>query len=447
MALTDKLSAIGDAIRAVNGTTNTYTLGEMPDAILAFAESGEGDVALLTLRGDYSHAFRSTHWNDFIATNQSNIATADTTNGSYAFYETPITVAPTVNLPGGTTFSDLGYMFAETPITQIPEIIYAKTPNSKSGGITAPRMFYNCTNLTTVPNISLGGAYREQSVMGMFEGCTSLETAGNLLFGLDNDRYNCKPVDFSYLYSDCHQLQSVGYIDNMYPSDMSYMYKNCYILRKAPAWFADYVELNNAEGLFYNCHSLRSLPSKSSLESLYTTKSTLNLGHLARAGFYGCYALNSITIGVSDNYNPYLYNSFYQTFDNCNRLESLTLTGSYPGWSNQTLDLSVNVGWAPSADNILNYNSGITADKEVTNSETYAALKNDPDWFTCDVNYSRYNHDSAVQTINSLPYCSDKNTIKFKGTAGALTDGGAINTLTASEIAKATANNWTVALV
>jgi hypothetical protein len=65
--------------------------------------------------------------------------------------------------------------------------------------------------------------------------------------------------------------------------------------------------------------------------------------------------------------------------------------------------------------------------------------------------YSRYNHDSAVNTINSLPDTSaylatagGTNTIKFKGNAGSKTDGGAINTLTAEEIAVATAKGWTV---
>ena len=71
-----------------------------------------------------------------------------------------------------------------------------------------------------------------------------------------------------------------------------------------------------------------------------------------------------------------------------------------------------------------------------------------------DVPYSRYNHDSAVETINSLPDTSGylsanggTNTIKFEGAAGSKTDGGAINTLTEEEIAVAAAKGWTVTLV
>jgi hypothetical protein len=103
---------------------------------------------------------------------------------------------------------------------------------------------------------------------------------------------------------------------------------------------------------------------------------------------------------------------------------------------------------------VLNYNSGITADKEVKDDATYQALKNDPDWFATKIEYSRYNHDSAVNTINSLPDTSaylaangGTNTIKFQGASGSLTDGGAINTLTEEEIAVAAAKGWTVTFV
>ena len=123
-------------------------------------------------------------------------------------------------------------------------------------------------------------------------------------------------------------------------------------------------------------------------------------------------------------------------------------------WKSQVIGFTNNVGYAKSTSSIINYNSGITADKEVKDDATYQALKNDPDWFTTKVEYSRYNHDSAVATINSLPdtsaYLASKggtNTIKFKGAAGASTDGGAISSLTPEEIAVATAKGWTVTLV
>lgn len=93
-------------------------------------------------------------------------------------------------------------------------------------------------------------------------------------------------------------------------------------------------------------------------------------------------------------------------------------------------------------------------DKRIKDDATYQALKNDPDSWTYDINYSKYNHDSAVETINSLPDTSayiatagGTNTIKFNGASGSKTDGGAINTLTEEEIAVAAAKGWTVTLV
>jgi hypothetical protein len=148
-------------------------------------------------------------------------------------------------------------------------------------------------------------------------------------------------------------------------------------------------------------------------------------------------------------------NAFMNSFNKCGRIKTFTfeLDNGAPrvvNWKSQTIDLTDYVGYmyvAPYAS------SGITSDKKVTNNDTYNALKNDPDWWTTDGRYSRYNHDSAVATINSLPDTSaylaeagGTNTIKFKGAAGELTDGGAINTLTEEEIAVATAKGWTVTL-
>ena len=150
---------------------------------------------------------------------------------------------------------------------------------------------------------------------------------------------------------------------------------------------------------------------------------------------------------------------FASTFSQTNRVKSITFETNEDGspiiteWKSQTIDLSVSTGWTSNQASIINYNSGITIDKKVNDDARYQELKNDIDWFATTFDYSRYNHDSAVETINSLPDTSaylatagGTNTIKFKGDAGKLTDGGAINTLTAEEIAVATAKGWTVTL-
>ena len=114
-------------------------------------------------------------------------------------------------------------------------------------------------------------------------------------------------------------------------------------------------------------------------------------------------------------------------------------------WKNTTFDLSDEVGYVSATYN----NSYLDSSKRVKDDITYQALKNDDEYWTNDIKYSGYNHDSAVETINTLPDTSayGTNTIKFKGSAGSATDGGAINTLTEEEIAVATVKGWTVSLV
>lgn len=122
-------------------------------------------------------------------------------------------------------------------------------------------------------------------------------------------------------------------------------------------------------------------------------------------------------------------------------------------WKNQTIDLSRKTGYWNTNAPLNYYNSGITADKEVSDDATYQALKDNPDWYTVDKSYSRYNHDSALRTINSLPDCSayvasgGTNTIIFEAESGSKTDGGACGALTAEEIAIAAAKGWTVSFV
>ena len=147
-------------------------------------------------------------------------------------------------------------------------------------------------------------------------------------------------------------------------------------------------------------------------------------------------------------------NAFSSFVSKCSKLQKMTFeSGKTVKWKSQTLDFTT-VGYSPNlaSANVLKEIYGES--KEITDAATYASLKNDTDAWTDDINYSLYNHDSAVETINSLPdtsaylaTTSGTNTIKFKGAAGSLTDGGAISTLTETEIAVATAKGWTVSIV
>lgn len=256
------------------------------------------------------------------------------------------------------------------------------------------------------------------------------------------------------------------------PVHLGYMFRRCYNLREIPYdyfhnfggeeyWAAckNYAGTNNRSYLFNNCCSLRELPDISMLP-------TKNSGGYYSSLYYGlceaCYVLNKIVDLPVCAVGAMTSNFFGSTFSYCHRVNNIIFETNEDGgpivveWKNQTINLAQEVGYGPNLWNnelAFKYNSGITRDKFVTDDATYQALKDDPDWFTQNVAYSRYNHDSAVATINSLPDTSaylatagGSNTIKFKGDSGFATDGGAINLLTEEEIAVATAKGWTVTL-
>lgn len=380
MALTNKLTAIADAIREKTGTENKLTLDEMPVAIAGITTgegSGECDLPHipLTITGDCNHMFNYGAWEWIIEEYGDRITTENITVASRMFYYTELLEIPfDINLRT-TSPSDVQYIFANSKLKKVP---YVKGKISSFNSI-----FSDCNNLIEIPD--------------------------------DWADY----MDWSYIHS-----YNTGINKN-----------------------------------FQGCKSLRKIP-QTLIDNLYCNILTTYSNFPQYSGFDNCYILEEVNnLPISITPATITSNTFYYTFRNCNRLKAFTFAMQEDGtpyiadkYKSQTIDLSSNVGWAGAYGNItglVNYH-GIGTDKEVKDDTTYAALKNDPDWWTTNVKYSRYNHDSAVETINSLPDVSGSggtNTIKFKGAAGSATDGGAINTLTEEEIAVAAAKGWTVSLV
>ena len=274
--------------------------------------------------------------------------------------------------------------------------------------------------------------------------------------------YTQSPPQCTSMFSGCNHLQDIpdNYIGLMFHSG------------DGSSYIPDdmYTDIYPYE-MFYECYALRKIPT--------TFSSTFHKKKISRydrtpqyRAFYNCYSLDELVdlpvVDTQDINNPYTYNSFYITFDDCQRLKRLTfkldeqshtegnetITVYSPAtayWKNQTIDLaSSKIGYGSGG---RYYNTTIFAlDNYVSDNATYQALKDTENWWTEDIAYSRYNHNSAVETINTLPqipsdYTDAGNTIKFNGASGSATDGGAINTLTEEEIAVATAKGWTVALV
>ena len=375
-------------------TLNTYKPGEMAQAIDDIPPAPTEQELIIT--GNCKYRFANGGWDWVINKYGDKITTKDITYTDYMFQSCNATEIPfDINIvPNG---SDCQYMFQYAKIRKIPSIDFKHT--------------------TTYHSISNMFAYTE--------------------------------------------AREIGTIKNLYPADMSSLFQGCRYLRYLPKFEGlnlskvqtyQYCSMTN---FFSTCYSLRKVPQEL-LNMLYCKAHTAYYYSFMNNLFTTCVTLDE-AIGINPTTGIMTSNCFSSTVSNCNRLKDFIFMTKEDGqpyvaqWKSQTIDMATNVGWVINRADVLNYNSGITADKEVVDDATYQALKDNPDWFTCKIEYSRYNHDSAVATINSLPDTSaylatagGTNTIKFKGEAGSLTDGGAINTLTEEEIAVAASKGWTV---
>lgn len=268
--------------------------------------------------------------------------------------------------------------------------------------------------------------------------------------------------------------------------DCQYAFAECnYITEIDITPTTEFYNYNNCKAMFYNCQRLRTLPDDLFGEGKFS-EYTSTQGSRDQM-FALCYSLRNIPnldgVGTSQTPSYVLYSGLAQncvvldtlenvpvinatltsdklnnTVSKCCRLKDFTFTtdngvAKTANWKNQTLRLSYYTGWNDGYDNyITGFNSGIGTGTRVDDDNDYANLKNNADWWSNDYRYSRYNKESAIRTINSLPDTSaylasngGTNTVKFLGEAGKYTDGGAINTLSETEIAVASAKGWTIA--
>ena len=287
-----------------------------------------------------------------------------------------------------------------------------------------------------------------------------------------NGEYNCKITSMNWAFSnnstkELPTFDSSIIISNSEDINYNSAFKDCYNLRHIPEGIFPtqqgsdngYSGRRETKKLFYGCYKLRDFPSLIYFNGINSSNGSSSFYYQC---FYGCRLLDEI-VDIPVSANSHTGQSFSDMVYNNWRAKKITFIPNQTAtMKNQTIDMSASiyVGYFPSYTDreleqyYLDAETGITMDTRVVDATTYEALKNNPNWWTSDVAYSRYNHNSAVETINSLPDTSaylasngGTNTIKFLGASGSATDGGAINTLTAEEIAVATAKGWTVTLV
>ncbi len=279
---------------------------------------------------------------------------------------------------------------------------------------------------------------------------------GNVPFVINSDyELNCQ--NMFYLASIKGTLPKIvmtkatDYVSKISGMFYGYIYDNIpddYFNSMASAKIYKYLSMS---GVFQQAKYLTKIPS-SWLTFAAKYPKTDSYDNPYNVAFKDCYSLKKLNNLHTFSSFAIDNNFFKATFNGTYSLDSVTFAPlpegtQYRQWKSQVINLNNYVGYG------IGYNMTDIFDrsKRVENDTTYAALKNTDDWWSSDINYSRYNHDSAVETINSLPNTKPyldanggTNTIVFQGNAGAKTDGGAINTLTDAEIAVATAKGWTV---
>lgn len=334
-----------------------------------------------------------------------------------------------------------------------------------------PRMFSGNGTIEEVPfDLNIQSGYTNR----MFENCHKLKKIKNINIADATNTIN----SLNECFYDCRSLKEIGVIRNPMISNLYQTFYSCHNLNYITIEGA-VVENTGIDRLYYtfgHCRGLRELDSS----FLKLLRANHSIGY--NATFYYCYSMDRIVglgVPISSSSKTYTQNMYNYTFYQCNRLDELTFETNDDGTpkelyaNNQEIDLSKGVGYCigrttcniagdimegkpvpnfydyiqPSASPTDIWNYQITADKH---TEDYY---NHKDSWTEDLLYSRYNHRSMVNTINTLPDTSTflasnggTNMIIFKSKQGDSSPWGGASNLTEEEIAVATAKGWTLGI-
>ena len=336
-----------------------------------------------------------------------------------------------------------------------------------------PQMFTGNGTIEEVPfDLNISSGYTNS----IFRDCSKLKKIKDINIANPTNTIN----SLNSCFQNCQKLKEIGVIRKPMISNLYYAFSLCKNLNHITIEGAVGVDdgVNNMWDAFSGCLGLREL------DSSFLKLLRANDGGAYSSTFYDCYSMDRIVgfgVPISSSSKTYTRNIYTSTFNNCCRLDELTFETNEDGTpkelyaNHQIINLSQNVGYCPhslwdicktvgdikegqsvpgfydyiqpSASSADIWNYQITADK---NTEEYY---NHKDSWTEDYLYSRYNHRSMVNTINSLPDTSTflasnggTNMIIFKSKQGDNSPWGGASNLTEEEIAVATAKGWTLGI-
>lgn len=148
MVLTDKLTAIGDAVRAKTGTEDLMTLDEMATAIEGIT-TGSVDIPedLLVLTGDQSYRFHSGAWQSFLDAYGEQMRTENLTDIQYIFQSQNIITEIPFSFNSASAGMSASYAFEDCSKLRVCPVITGTLKSIR-------QMFYGCHNLPNLPDFS-----------------------------------------------------------------------------------------------------------------------------------------------------------------------------------------------------------------------------------------------------------------------------------------------------
>ena len=265
--------AIRTAINNKGGTlTTTDTFASYPSAIDNLPSGGGGSLKTLLdatkttyyLFKDYSGA----SVNDLISYND----TSNVTNMSRTFYQCPnLTTIPQLNT---IKVTDMSSMFSNCEnLTSIPQLDTSKVTNMSE-------MFLGCYALVTIPQLNTS---KVTDMRHMFNSCKELTTIPQL------DTRNV--TEMSTMFISCYKLTTIPQLNTSKVNSLSYVFSNCYKLTTIDITHMKFTSTSNTNSFANNCYSL----TKLIIRNMSTIPS------LASNSFANCYHFTGTT---NETYNP-----------------------------------------------------------------------------------------------------------------------------------------------
>lgn len=181
MALTDKLTAIGDAIRSKTGETELLTLDAMPAAIQGISGGGENLDEYLVFSGNCNNVFSNGHYDWIIEKYGDRVTTSDIT--------------------------DANCMFENSDVTSIP--FELNFDSDISCGVQL--MFHACQNLESLPKFNNLNINEISTKYGMFWNCCHLRSIPeSLLNSLSSEGATAPTITmFRNAFNNCYNLDEI----------------------------------------------------------------------------------------------------------------------------------------------------------------------------------------------------------------------------------------------